>query len=294
MSDAPREALERIVLKPEVSRLLLAATRARIDSGENAAALLRRAGELARGIGALEEAADYYRRLASLVPGDSVAANMARLLAGEAPRAEPPSPFLRITGLLGSERLASVWAHLQARTADWEPTGVYSPEAGGRVDASMRDSRCLRSIEDLLPLVMPAIRAARAETDALVRLGLSGNLEASVEVDLVSHMNGGKFRAHIDSGGPPGGKMARRLLTFVYYLHRVPRRFAGGDLALFDGPLASGGIHAFTRLPPDNDSLVLFPAHHLHAVLPVEGISDDPLDGRLAFTGWFVREAARL
>ncbi|MFY7960935.1 MAG: 2OG-Fe(II) oxygenase, partial [Elsteraceae bacterium] len=73
-----------------------------------------------------------------------------------------------------------------------------------------------------------------------------------------------------------------------YYLHRIPKRFSGGDLLLFDEPSPDQvrSSMEFTRITPAENSLLLFPSVSLHAVTPVSLESEDRLDGRLTLNGW--------
>lgn len=284
-SDPMFEVLERTVLAPAVGRQMLAAIAQRLEQDPGNARFLRRAADLARGLGLLADAEDIYRRLAVLDPLDQVAPRWAAMLAGTELPPGPTMPFLRVVDLLGPDQLAELWSRLETAKG-WEATGVYNAAEGDRVDREIRDSVSLPDIAAIEPLVLPAVLAAYQRMMASDRLGLAGPLDGPSGASLVSHLDGGRFRLHVDQGGESGGPMSRRQLTFVYYLHRTPKLYSGGELALFD-TVQPDTPPSFTRLAPDNDSLVLFPAQQLHAVLPVRGTSADPLDGRLAFTGWF-------
>ena len=85
----------------------------------------------------------------------------------------------------------------------------------------------------------------------------------------------------------------RRLLTFVYYLHRTPRPFEGGELRVFDAALP---LHTETAgrwqertwrdWEPEHDSIVFFLPTAWHEVRPVSCPSKQHADSRFAINGW--------
>jgi Rps23 Pro-64 3,4-dihydroxylase Tpa1-like proline 4-hydroxylase len=90
------------------------------------------------------------------------------------------------------------------------------------------------------------------------------------------------------------GKHARpngRVLSFVYWLHRRPRRFTGGALRLCGWACLDGEIvpaPPAVDLEPHHDTLVVFPSATMHEVFPVRTDSAAFADARFAITG-FVR-----
>jgi Rps23 Pro-64 3,4-dihydroxylase Tpa1-like proline 4-hydroxylase len=76
----------------------------------------------------------------------------------------------------------------------------------------------------------------------------------------------------------------------VYFLHGEPRRFSGGELRIcqtrwIDGRLTPADI----KLPPQGDTLVLFPSLQAHEVLPVDVPSGAFADSRFTVNGWIHR-----
>ena len=75
-------------------------------------------------------------------------------------------------------------------------------------------------------------------------------------------------------------------MTFVYYFHRQPRRFSGGDLLLFDTDPEQDACGAkYTRIAPSHNSILFFPSACYHQVLPVVCESSDDA-GRFTLNGW--------
>jgi Rps23 Pro-64 3,4-dihydroxylase Tpa1-like proline 4-hydroxylase len=98
-----------------------------------------------------------------------------------------------------------------------------------------------------------------------------------VECQQTVYLDGGFYGRHTDS---QADEAAPRALTYVYYHHRVPRAFAGGELVVWDG---AGQAH---RLEPDNDLLVLFRSELEHEVQRVTVPSGKLADARFSVNGW--------
>lgn len=107
---------------------------------------------------------------------------------------------------------------------------------------------------------------------------------------LNAHNDGDFYRPHQDTSAEFA---PRRLLTFVYYLHRTPRPFDGGELRVFDAALP---LHTETAgrwqertwrdWEPEHDSIVFFLPTAWHEVRPVSCPSKHHADSRFAINGW--------
>ena len=87
-----------------------------------------------------------------------------------------------------------------------------------------------------------------------------------VEVQVSAYLAGGFYRPHRDGVDRWSNGPEVRRINCLYYLHRQPRPFTGGDLLLHDGEVAS----TFTRIEPLDNSIVLFPSRCVHEVTLVE------------------------
>jgi SM-20-related protein len=96
------------------------------------------------------------------------------------------------------------------------------------------------------------------------------------ETQLTVSNDGDFFKPHIDNGTL---EISHRIVTYVYYFHRVPQAYRGGQLRLYD-------LELFKDLNPKNNLLVLFPSWVLHEVLPVICPSRQFADGRFTINGW--------
>ncbi len=160
----------------------------------------------------------------------------------------------------------------------------------GHQNEQVRRSRVLFEVDEILPLVTDRVMAAYPWV--MGRLGPELFDVAHVELQVTSSNDGEWFKAHRDSGHGP---VESRTLTFVYYCHREPRTFSGGELRMF-GAVGDGEntddpqvqARALTITPPQN-SIVFFPSHYLHEVMPVSCPSGRFEDSRLTVNGWLHR-----
>ena len=299
----------RLLLRSDgvLERALVALRRTVAADPGNADALLQ-LGDTCRGLGKLREALGCYERVASLRPGDRKAPWLAAILSGSAlPPAAPevarPMPFVRKAGFLPPQRCSALLALALANRRRFAPAKVIieqdpkktdsvlgrrgSGEAEAvehTVDPSRRKAQIVdhRIIErEVRPWFEAPLRDAFA--DALPRLRMREPSGSWVELAMTAYLPGGFFAKHQDDG-----RYTTRMVSFVYYFHRQPKRFAGGELLLCDGD----GTGAFTLIEPQHNSIVFFPASSLHQVAPVHGDLDDFGDARFAIHGWLHRQGA--
>ena len=110
---------------------------------------------------------------------------------------------------------------------------------------------------------------------------------AQVESQLTAATDGYYFKKHSDEAPE-----IPRVLTCLYYLHREPRGFAGGDLRLYDCIEEDGGragADTFTAVTPKANRLVVFPSDEFHEAMPVRCPSRAFADSRFAVTTWLHR-----
>jgi SM-20-related protein len=75
--------------------------------------------------------------------------------------------------------------------------------------------------------------------EALDYFRLPPSTGPKLETQLTSHNDGGYYRIHNDNGSP---STATRVLTYVYYFHRQPVAFKGGQLRLYDSRIQFGRL----------------------------------------------------
>ena len=130
--------------------------------------------------------------------------------------------------------------------------------------------------------IAPKVRSLVPEV--LERLRMDGIGRCSIEMSMRAYLDGGFYRAHRDNQSK---SHRQRKLSFVYFLHREPRRFSGGDLLLHDTDTDAGSYSPgkFSRIVPLRNSIVFFPCGYFHQVTPVQCGTDDFGDGRWAVNG---------
>lgn len=201
------------------------------------------------------------------------------------------APLVVIDDLLGRARARQVLDYAIAHQARFTRSRV-SLRHDGVVDTSRRVSLVCDVLDDLMPALEPTLR--RVIDAAIPALGLVNVEGYALESELAWSGNGGFFRRHTDT---LRYRRSHRVMTLVYYVHRRPKVFSGGQLQIY-GLGALGGVdpehEAEARadrepcheIEPQWDRAVLFPSWFPHEVRAVRSDSDDFGDGRFALTVW--------
>ncbi len=181
--------------------------------------------------------------------------------------ADREAPHCRIRSFL-SPRVADLLLHdMIDRRSQFRSRGIS--RSGGPVFYRMTSPLSLiPEFVDRFEAVAPVLER-RFETDLRrPRLELVGQ----------AYNDGGSFGKHRDADA--GGPNWQRRLSGIYYLHRRPRKFTGGSLAIYD---RRGYAHL---VEPDHNCAVFFPRDALHEVLPVFCASRAFEDSRFAINVW--------
>lgn len=150
-----------------------------------------------------------------------------------------------------------------------------------RVLIDFKQSTWSKTILGRLKLHLPHIAATLNVSDA--------NLD-DYDIQLTASNDGDFFKAHPDSSHQK--EVANRLLTYVYYLHRTPKAFSGGDLLLYDGEPGNGNFDrgsGVISVEPQNNSLIAFLSNRWHEVDLVRCPSGEFADSRFTVNGWLRR-----
>ena len=241
---------------------------------------LRRLGDIQRGKGAFSAARDTYRRLHAADPDHPTAAWLVSILrGGRVPHPAAgfrPVPFVRLTNFLTPTQQKRLWTSIRA-----------GPIRPGK-DNLNRETRAAwvadrRVVRDIHPWFGPKLRSVSSHV--LARLRMEALHRFRIEMHVTVHLGGGFYKRHRDDLEEEN---YLRTLSYVYYFHRQPRPFAGGDLLLYDTDPETNRAtaHAFTRIEPRHNSLVVFPSDAYHEITPVECETHDFLDGRFTVNGW--------
>ena len=142
---------------------------------------------------------------------------------------------------------------------------------------AIKDTRWKQVFIERLKLHLPHIAAT---------LGIPNLPFQATEIQLTASNDGDFFKRHADADHNQKA-VAPRIVTFVYYLHRMPKPYSGGDLLLysheFGGPV--------TAVPPHNNCLVSFASSRLHEVDLVRCPSRAFEDSRFTVNGWLRSDA---
>lgn len=197
------------------------------------------------------------------------------------------APVLVLEEFLAPQELERLAHYVEAHESDFVLSEVVAPGAAASiVDFEHRKSRVLFELgehEDVisgrilsyLPRILPAV-------------GLQPFPIARVEAQITASNDGDFFRPHEDNGEPP---LRTRELTFVYFFHREPKAFRGGELRIYDPQATNGGNAGSTyrAIVPQQNQIVFFPSHLLHEITPVRCASGAFADSRFTLNGWFHR-----
>ena len=262
-----------------------AALRRMLAAEPHNAAALARLGDLERRRGDFAAALTAYRRLLAAAPDDASAAwAVAVLGGGRLPEAPPAAgriaPFVRLTDFLPPASRDRLLRDMLAASERFAPARI---RVNARIirNREVRDALVLDepTTRDVRSWFLPKLRAVLPEV--LWRLRMEDLDLRRIVLKVTGHPHGGFFAAHRDAG-----RFEDQILSYVYYFHRAPKPFAGGDLLLHDAGRAGGSTsRAFSRVEPFPGSIVFFPSDCLHEVTPVVCGADFG-DGRFTVNGW--------
>ncbi|MDR7099354.1 putative 2-oxoglutarate/Fe(II)-dependent dioxygenase YbiX [Lysobacter niabensis] len=204
-------------------------------------------------------------------------------------RFDPPyawiSNFLSDGGAR-KDRVESLVEHVLSHRQEFAPsTVVMRGDNVPKVNEKLRRSLVLNQLGQFESLMAERIKASLP--DAIKRMGRSPFKVGRIEMQITANGDGDYFRLHPDTDGSDS-----REISFVYFFHREPRRFSGGELRIYEVREINGqrvpADHAQT-ISPRQDTLVFFPSSNDHEVLPVRVPSEDFADSRFTIAGWIHR-----
>jgi hypothetical protein len=246
---------------------------------------LRSMGMVCRKLGQLDEAAAVFAQLARLDPDDEQTAYLDALFSGQAwpavPEGRIPAPFAFIRNAFPRDVHQALLPLLLSAEdqlgAAMVGDGKYKPETRESLELPNPlqwdvMKCCRRILRNLLPELQPRLNIPPFAIDYL---------EFNVRVYRTGHY----FRTHQDA--PEGVPAAARRLSYVYFFHKMPRSFSGGDLVLFDTDTRANEFtaSAFTRIAPEDNALVVFPSRYYHCVVPLLCQTDDLINSRFVING---------
>jgi Rps23 Pro-64 3,4-dihydroxylase Tpa1-like proline 4-hydroxylase len=186
---------------------------------------------------------------------------------------------------LAPQELEELIRFTHENASQFQASEVVSPSAErGEVNYDHRRSRVLMDLSQYEALMLARIKTVLP--DVLEQLGMPEFDISAVEMQITASNDGDFFHFHSDNGED---RVASRHLTFVYFFHREPRQFEGGELRLHDAHLEHGKYvsdGSYQSVTPQQNQIVFFPCELLHEITPVECGSQLFADSRFTLNGW--------
>ena len=199
-----------------------------------------------------------------------------------------PAKCVVLDEFLAPMELANLTRFVVEHEVDFIASQVVSPHAdGGVVNYEHRRSRVLMDIGEQQDVMLKRIQSVLPQV--LEKLGMEEFSIADVEAQVTASNDGDFFHFHSDNGSE---RVASRHLTFVYFFHREPRQFEGGELRIHDSRLKDGvyvSENSYQSIVPEQNQIVFFPCEMLHEITPVKCASQLFADSRFTLNGWLRR-----
>ena len=188
-----------------------------------------------------------------------------------------------IDGFLGAEAAAGLLDFAIAAQDGFGPSTVYKQDSDSILLPEARDSLRFRGDWSDHKQAFSAQVEARVE-ELVSGAGSPGFRPDALEIELVANREGGHFERHIDTRTSIADRQSDRIVSAVYYFHRTPKAFSGGELA----------IHALVGdeqvlIEPRHDRLVVFTSIAPHTVLRTQVPGDGFADARFSINCWLLR-----
>jgi hypothetical protein len=181
---------------------------------------------------------------------------------------------------LAPQELDELISHALQHEMEFRGSEVISPSGEpGTLDYDHRRSRVLLELGKHQEVVLQKIRGVLPLV--LEKLGIEEFPVVHAEAQITASNDGDFFRAHSDDAQE---MIASRRMTFVYFFHREPRPFRGGELRLYDSLQNVPG--GYQSIVPQQNQIVFFPCSVLHEITPVECPSGAFADSRFTLNGW--------
>ncbi|MEI6331240.1 MAG: 2OG-Fe(II) oxygenase [Pseudanabaena sp.] len=201
------------------------------------------------------------------------------ILLDNSPKAEiVPSPYALIDNFLPESQVTELLRYSINKQPEFEPT------TNSASDPNYRRSFFLPYFPEFSESIIKMIW--KITPQIITHLGINNFAIDQIESQMTAHNHGNYYKLHNDSGSPDS---AKRVLTYVYYYHREPKPFTGGELIIYDSKIENGyavAASSFKAIEPTNNTIIFFPSYCMHEVLPVNCPSEYFSDSRFTINGW--------
>lgn len=199
-----------------------------------------------------------------------------------------PAQCVVFDEFLVPEELDRLTQHTLDHEADFQISEVISPGVNaGTVDYEARRSHVLMNQDEETAVLTQRIQAFLPRI--LQKLGQEVFPVSQVEAQITASNHGDFFYCHTDDSAV---EISTRALTFVYFFHREPKAFSGGELRIYDSQRENGQwvkADQCQTIVPEQNRIVLFPSSLVHEITPVECPTEVFADSRFTVNGWFHR-----
>jgi SM-20-related protein len=192
-----------------------------------------------------------------------------------------PSHYVQLDNFLTQAQLQRLVDYTLHREEEFVSTTTSTG------DLDYRKSVVLHSFPEFSDLITQRIQTV--VSDVRSKLGIPQFPVTQIEAQLTGHNDGNYYKVHNDNGS---ADTATRELTYVYYFHREPKAFSGGELVIYDSKIENNyyvKADSFHTVEPRNNSIVFFPSRYMHEVLPISCPSRKFADSRFTINGWIRR-----
>lgn len=216
------------------------------------------------------------------LPPASKARSTATTATPQLPQRNPlVSEYIQIDNFLTPDQHQSLLNYVMQHRSEFVSTQTSTQAA------NYRESVVLYAFPKFHDLISQRIH--QLFPDILSKLELTPFQINQIEAQLTAHNHGNFYKIHNDNGSPD---TATRELTYVYYFHREPKPFSGGELVIYDSRIENNyyvQAETFKTVEPRNNSIVFFLSRYMHEVLPVHCPSQQFVDSRFTINGWIRR-----
>jgi len=199
-----------------------------------------------------------------------------------------PAQCVVLDEFLAPAELNELTHYALTREAEFRVSEVVAPGVpAGTVDFEHRRSRVLSDLGKHQAVIVDRLKACLPRV--LRRLDHASFPISQVEVQVTASNHGDFFRWHSDNANE---RVATREITFVYFFHREPRQFTGGELRIYDSRWMNN-MYAptanYRTIVPEQNQMVVFVSALAHEITPVECASRAFADSRFTVNGWLHR-----
>jgi Rps23 Pro-64 3,4-dihydroxylase Tpa1-like proline 4-hydroxylase len=187
------------------------------------------------------------------------------------------TPILQIRDFLAPHAAAELYQYVLNKQADFKPSSVLSNDPEYRKSVVLyRFPEYEKMFHSMLVAALPQL----SDTLAVPRFELS-----TFECQLTATFDKGYFKPHSDNSAA----VSHRRITYVYYFHRQPKPFNGGEIRFFDhNPLApeQPPVRHLLDLAPLQNSIVFFNSGTFHEVRDTICATPEFENSRFTINGW--------